>query len=113
MSYARVLIAAGGFGKKSHLKRSAGHEFYPHTLTGCDERTHQGITHLIYLDAFVPQDGLSIQDIIGEKVMIGLTNACKKYGDSWRIPHNYNSPEPPSPKKTNMLLSTLVQPLSL
>ena len=41
-------------------------------ITGVAEAMPERIKHLVYLDAFVPQDGQSLADIVGEAIMSEL-----------------------------------------
>ena len=45
-------------------------------VTGVVDRAAERISHLVYLDAFLPDDGQSIADLTGGK----------REGDDWRIP---------------------------
>jgi pimeloyl-ACP methyl ester carboxylesterase len=78
-------------------------------ITGVAERVPERIGHLIYLDAFVPQDGQSLADLVGPEVMAGMAQVAQAYGDGWRIPHN----PPDADRRTDMLLNVASQPLAV
>jgi pimeloyl-ACP methyl ester carboxylesterase len=78
-------------------------------ITGVAERAPERIGHLIYLDAFVPQDGQSFVDVVGPEVADGVAQAAQTYGDGWRIPHN----PPDADRRTDALVNVLRQPLAV
>ena len=57
-------------------------------ITGVAEQLPERIRHLIYLDAFVPEDGQSAGDLVGAEIMGYIQQAAERYGDGWRIPHD-------------------------
>lgn len=77
--------------------------------TGVAERVPDRISHLIYLDAMVPQDGQSIADLIGPQVMGGMEQAAQAHGDGWRIPHD----PPDADRRTDVILGIAKQPLAV
>jgi len=78
-------------------------------ITGAAERVPERIGHLIYLDAFVPQDGQSFVDVTGPEVAAGVAQAAQAYGDGWRIPHD----PPDADRRTDALVSVLRQPVAV
>lgn len=90
-----------------------GYSYSGSVITGVAELIPGSIQHLVYLDAFVHQDGQSQADIVGPDVMTGIKDAAQSSGDGWRIPHNYQSPTPPAPRRTDLLLKTVLQPVSV
>ncbi len=61
-----------------------GHSYGGMVATGAADRAPQRIAKLVYLDAFVPRDGQSLNDLRGE--------AHAATGGDWRVPPN---PLPP------------------
>ena len=61
-----------------------GHSYSGMVITGVADRFPGRITHLVYLDAFVPRDGQSIADI---SPIVGtmLRRDANKNGDGWRV----------------------------
>ena len=90
-----------------------GYSYSGSVITGVAEQIPELIQHLVYLDAFVHQDGQSQADLVGLDVMSGIKDAAHNNGDGWRIPHNYHSPQPPAPRRTDLLLKTVLQPVSV
>lgn len=78
-------------------------------ITGAAERVPERIGHLVYLDAFVPQDGQSIGDLLGPQGMAGFEQAAQAYGDGWRVPHD----PPDADRRTDVLLKPVQQPLAI
>jgi len=63
-----------------------GHS-YSGMVIGCvSHRVPERITHLVYLDAFVPEDGKSLSDLQVERFRIMLSELAKKEGEGWKIP---------------------------
>lgn len=76
-------------------------------ITGVAERAPQRIKHLIYLDAFVPEDGQSAGDLVGPEIMGFMEQVAASYGDGWRVP-----PDPPdADRRTDFLLKAGQQAL--
>jgi pimeloyl-ACP methyl ester carboxylesterase len=78
-------------------------------ITGVAECVPEKIGRLIYLDAFVPQDGESLADLAGTELMAGMEQAAQAYGDGWRVPHN----PPDADRRTDFMLQIAVQPLAV
>jgi pimeloyl-ACP methyl ester carboxylesterase len=57
-------------------------------ITGVAEEAAERIGHLVYLDAYVLEDGQSVADQLGEQMVAGLQQAADTAGDGWRLPHN-------------------------
>lgn len=73
-----------------------GHSYGGMVATGVADRARQRIAHLIYLDAFVPQDGQSLFDLVPE-AQRQRQRAGAAAGDGWRVPPN-PTPEDTSPE---------------
>ncbi len=70
-----------------------GHSYGGMVATGVADRARDRIAQLIYLDAFVPDDGQSLLDLNepARARMMELTRA----GDGWRVPPNPTPPDTP------------------
>jgi pimeloyl-ACP methyl ester carboxylesterase len=70
-----------------------GHSYGGMVATGVADRARDRIAQLIYLDAFVPDDGQSLLDLNGpaRERMQDLAKA----GDGWRVPPNPTPPDTP------------------
>jgi len=55
-------------------------------ITGVADRMPERLSHLVYLDAFVPGNGQSIADLVGPQMIASLQEAGKSAGEGWRVP---------------------------
>jgi pimeloyl-ACP methyl ester carboxylesterase len=78
-------------------------------ITGVAERVPERISHLVYLDAFVPQNGQSAADLIGPEVTAFMQQTADSYGQGWRVPHN----PPEADRRTDFLLKAGRQVLTV
>jgi len=78
-------------------------------ITGVAEQVPQRIEHMVYLDAFVPEDGQSAADLVGPEIMGFMEQAAAAYGDGWRVPHN----PPDADRRTGFALKAGQQPLRI
>jgi pimeloyl-ACP methyl ester carboxylesterase len=69
-----------------------GHSYGGMVATGVADRARDRIAKLIYLDAFVPQDGQSIFDLHSAEARRAMIERTREVGEGWRIP-----PMPPPP----------------
>ena len=63
-----------------------GHSYGGTVITAVTERAHDRIRRLVYLDAAVPRDGESNNDVIGPEHAAALRSAAESDGDRWRVP---------------------------
>ena len=83
---------------------------YGGTVTaGVAEVVPERIAHMVYLDAFVPQDGESTFDLLGPEMAGGMEQAAQELGDGWRIPFH----DPSADRRTDVMLRMAKQPLSV
>ena len=64
-----------------------GHSYGGMVATAVADRMHDRIEQLIYLDAFVPQDGQALIDLIPLDPKNRMLESVKA-GDGWRVPPN-------------------------
>ena len=69
-----------------------GHSYGGMVATGVADRARDRIAQLVYLDAFVPQDGESQLDLLPPERRQQMREAAERTGDGWRVPPN---PIPP------------------
>jgi len=69
-----------------------GHSYGGMVATGVADRARDRITQLIYLDAFVPEDGQSLFDLNGSRDQMMKAAA---EGDGWRAPPIATQPDTP------------------
>jgi pimeloyl-ACP methyl ester carboxylesterase len=69
-------------------------------ITGVAEQVPERIAQLIYLDAFVPQHGQSLNTIIGPELAAAFAQVAQHQGDGWRVPHT----PPDADRRTDLLI---------
>jgi pimeloyl-ACP methyl ester carboxylesterase len=83
-----------------------GHSYAGMVITGVAEKVPERLAHIVYFDAFVPQDGQSFFDMVGEEGTAEIRKAADADGDGWRVP----SPDWDS-RLTDQPLKTALQPV--
>jgi pimeloyl-ACP methyl ester carboxylesterase len=68
-----------------------GHSYGGMVATGVADRARDKVNQLIYVDAFVPQDGQSLLDL-NEPARARMQEAARS-GDGWRVPPNPTPPD--------------------
>jgi pimeloyl-ACP methyl ester carboxylesterase len=63
-----------------------GHSYGGMVATGVADRARERIAQLVYLDAFVPQDGQSLFDLQPTEAQAHFREQAKAAGEAWRIP---------------------------
>jgi pimeloyl-ACP methyl ester carboxylesterase len=63
-----------------------GHSYGGCVISGVADRAPGKIAALVYLDAFVLQDGQSMHDVLPPDVRQGQLDAAATEGDGWRVP---------------------------
>ena len=63
-----------------------GHSYGGTVITGVAERVADRIRRLVYLDASVPRDGESNDDVIGPAMAAQLRASAMAEGDGWKVP---------------------------
>ena len=80
-------------------------------ITGVAEQVPDRLAHLVYLDAFVPQDGQSVADLVGSQEMAGFEEIARTQGDGWRVPFPW--PANDNRPFTDVLLNSATQSLAV
>ena len=57
-------------------------------ISGAAEQAPERIQRLVYLDAYLVEDGQSFADLVGPEIMGYVRGAAEAYGDGWLVPHN-------------------------
>ena len=70
-----------------------GHSYGGMVATGVADRARDKVRQLIYIDAFVPQDGQSLLDL--NETARPRMQELTKSGDGWRVPPNPTPPDTP------------------
>ncbi len=78
-------------------------------ITGVAEKAVERIGHLVYLDAFVLNDGQSLADQVGPEITANFKQAAQMYGDGWRVPHD----PPDADRRTDQPLKPTLTPLAV
>jgi pimeloyl-ACP methyl ester carboxylesterase len=96
-----------------------GHSYGGMVITGVAGRAGDRIRHLVYLDAFVPESGQSLCDLIGPEGAARV-RAQAEAGDGWRIPPGPLAPDTPPellawimPRRGLQPLRTFEEPVRL
>jgi pimeloyl-ACP methyl ester carboxylesterase len=63
-----------------------GHSYGGTVVTAVAEQTAERIAQLVYLDASVPLDGQSNDDVIGPEMAARLQATARAEGEGWRVP---------------------------
>jgi pimeloyl-ACP methyl ester carboxylesterase len=63
-----------------------GHSYGGMLITAVAERVPERLAHLVYLDAFVPQDGQSLFDFLLADQLQSFQEQARTVGDGWRLP---------------------------
>jgi pimeloyl-ACP methyl ester carboxylesterase len=97
-----------------------GHSYGGMVATGVADRARERIARVVYIDAFAPNDGQSLFDLVGPKAEANMRAGAAKDGDGWRLPIN---PMPPdtspediawaSPRRRPQPIQTFEQRLKL
>ncbi|MBW7923459.1 MAG: alpha/beta hydrolase [Burkholderiaceae bacterium] len=80
-----------------------GHSYGGMVATGVADRVPQRLAQIVYLDAFVPLDGQSLNSLRPSPLPAGMGNVAHVDADEWRIPPN---PLPPdtSPEDADWIM---------
>ncbi|HYC65937.1 MAG TPA: alpha/beta hydrolase [Reyranellaceae bacterium] len=97
-----------------------GHSYGGMVATGVAEKARRRIAQIVYLDAFAPQDGQSLFDLVGPKTAESMRGKAMAEGGGWRIPPN---PMPPdtapedvtwaTPRRRSQPIKTFEQKVSI
>jgi len=71
-----------------------GHSYGGMVATGVADRARETIAQLIYLDAFVPEQGQSLLDLLPGSEPQRMRQLAQS-GDGWRVPPNPTPPDTP------------------
>jgi pimeloyl-ACP methyl ester carboxylesterase len=69
-----------------------GHSYGGMVATGVADEARERIARVVYIDAFAPNNGQSLFDLVGPKAEGNMRAGAAKDGDGWRLPIN---PMPP------------------
>lgn len=63
-----------------------GHSYAGMIISGVVERNPNAVRRLVFLDAFIPEDGQSVVDLVPPEIGGHFRNIAKNEGDGWRLP---------------------------
>ena len=63
-----------------------GHSYGGMVATGVADKARRRIARVVYIDAFAPQDGQSLFDLVGQERAEGMRGKAMGEGAGWRIP---------------------------
>jgi len=86
-----------------------GYSFSGMVVMGAAERVPERIRLLVFPDAFVPEDGQSLGDLVGPELAVAFTQVGQTYGYGWLLPHD----PPDAPRRTPQPLKPLLQAVSV
>lgn len=97
-----------------------GHSYGGMVATGVADRAVERVAKLVYLDAFVPDNGQSLFDLLPASQRVSRQEAVSAQGDGWLLPPNPppadTSPEDIAwitPRRRWQPIGTFIQPLVL
>jgi len=96
-----------------------GHSFGGLVATGVADRARDRVARIIYVDAFVPEDGQSMMDLLSPVGREGMRAACAA-ADGWRVPPRDMPPDTPQddrvwaiPRRSAHPIAAFEEPLRL
>ncbi|MFO7634598.1 MAG: alpha/beta hydrolase [Caldilinea sp.] len=90
-----------------------GYSYSGMVITGVANRIPAQITHLVYLDAFVPEDGQSLADLLGAEIVGQIMQVVEQVGQGWKVPHIPDPGKPGDPRLMLHPLKCALQPVIL
>jgi pimeloyl-ACP methyl ester carboxylesterase len=63
-----------------------GHSYGGCVITGAADRVPERVRALVYLDAFILENGQSLHDVLPRQVGEAQTSGASEIGDGWRVP---------------------------
>lgn len=90
-----------------------GHSYGGKVVTGVADKEWQKIRRLVYVDAFLPEDGQTTEAMTGGDRGRANQEAADKYGDGWKVPRPDGSISADLAKEDRELIKSLstMQPL--
>jgi pimeloyl-ACP methyl ester carboxylesterase len=97
-----------------------GHSYGGMVATGVADRAPERIARLVYLDAFVPESGQSLFDLLPASARAARQEAAPALGDGWLLPPNPSPPDTSpedlawiTPRRRWQPIGTFTQPIAL
>src|SRR5271157_4388326 len=64
----------------------AGHSYAGMIISGVAEINPTRVQRLVFLDAFIPENGQSVLDLLPPEIGAYFRNVAREHGDGWRLP---------------------------
>jgi pimeloyl-ACP methyl ester carboxylesterase len=97
-----------------------GHSFGGLVATGVADQARDRVARIIYVDAFVPEDGQALMDLLPPQARDAMKNAAHLAGDDWRVPPRDMPPDTPQelrawaiPRRVAHPIAAFEEPLRL
>jgi pimeloyl-ACP methyl ester carboxylesterase len=87
-----------------------GHSYGGMVITGVADLEWRRIRRLVYLDAFLPADGQSVEDLAGAERAKATFELADRAGDGWKVPRPEGSISPKLPEEDRDWLDRLGSP---
>lgn len=91
----------------------AGHSYGGMVITGVADREWRRISKLVYLDAFLPRDGQSLNDLTGADRARHMSELANEHGDGWKAPRPEGSVSASLPEEDRKWILDLSGPQPL
>ena len=89
-----------------------GHSFGGVVATGVADRARDRVARVIYVDAFVPEDGQSLMDLVPAAARDAMRNGAHVAGDGWRVPPRDMPPDTPEQIRTWAMPRRVAHPIA-
>ncbi len=63
-----------------------GHSYAGMIISGVTETNPMQVERLVFLDAFIPEDGQSVLDLLPPQIGSHFRDIAREHGDGWRLP---------------------------
>jgi pimeloyl-ACP methyl ester carboxylesterase len=63
-----------------------GHSYAGMIVSGAAETNRDQVARLVFLDAFIPEDGQSVLDLLPPEIGAYFRDIARQHGDGWRLP---------------------------
>lgn len=90
-----------------------GYSYSGVVITGVADGIPDRISHLVYLDAVIPQDGQSFSDLLEPAVRTQMITVAEQQGEGWKVPPIPDPGKPLEPRLVPQPLKTGLQPVTL
>jgi pimeloyl-ACP methyl ester carboxylesterase len=88
-----------------------GHSFGGLVATGVADRARDRVAGIIYVDAFIAEDGQSLMDLLPPAARDGMKAACMA-GDGWRVPSRDLPPDTPGEERVWAAARRVAHPIA-